>query len=74
MPFDWEKLSARLGDDPDGAIAAARTLLETVCLHILSMLRKGPNTRVIFLREWCELRKSSIVFGIFVTPVIPYAV
>lgn len=37
---NWEKLSARLGDDPDGAITAARTLLETVCLHILSKLGK----------------------------------
>lgn len=40
---NWEKLSARLGDDPDGAITAARTLLETVCLHILSMLGKGTE-------------------------------
>jgi hypothetical protein len=31
----WEKLSERLGTDPEGAITSARTLLESVCLYIL---------------------------------------
>jgi hypothetical protein len=32
----WEKASARLASgDPEGAITAARTLLETVCKHII---------------------------------------
>jgi hypothetical protein len=31
----WEKVTERLPDDPEGAITSARTLLETVCLHIL---------------------------------------
>ena len=31
----WRKALARRFDDPDGAITAARTLLETVCKHIL---------------------------------------
>jgi len=31
----WEKALARRNDDPEGAITAARTLLETVCKHIL---------------------------------------
>ncbi|NIJ18354.1 hypothetical protein FHS95_000023 [Sphingomonas naasensis] len=31
----WRKALKRVHDDPEGAITAARTLLETVCLHIL---------------------------------------
>ena len=31
----WEKALERRHDDPDGAITAARTLVETVCKHIL---------------------------------------
>jgi hypothetical protein len=31
----WRKALNRRFDDPDGAVTAARTLLETVCKHIL---------------------------------------
>lgn len=31
----WEKALTRRQDDPEGAITAARTLIETVCKHIL---------------------------------------
>lgn len=31
----WRKALKRVHDDPEGAITAARALLETVCLHIL---------------------------------------
>jgi hypothetical protein len=31
----WKKALARRSDDPEGAITAARTLLETVCKHLL---------------------------------------
>lgn len=31
----WQKALKRSNDDPEGAITAARTLLETVCRHIL---------------------------------------
>jgi hypothetical protein len=31
----WEKALARRKTDPEGAITAARTLLETICKHIL---------------------------------------
>ena len=31
----WEKAMARKNTDPEGAITAARTLLETVCKHVL---------------------------------------
>ena len=34
----WEKALARKQEDPEGAIDAARTLLETVCKHILGEL------------------------------------
>ena len=44
----WSKALKRSGDDPEGAITAARTLLETVCKHILddrgtSSCAYGPN-------------------------------
>ena len=32
----WERAQSRRADDPDGAITLARTLLETVCKHILT--------------------------------------
>ena len=32
---EWEKALAKRVDDPEGAISSARTLLETVCMHIL---------------------------------------
>ena len=34
----WEKALERRANDPEGAITAARTLLETVCKHILDEL------------------------------------
>ncbi|MEA2033113.1 MAG: abortive infection family protein [Euryarchaeota archaeon] len=33
----WEKAVARKSSDPEGAITAARTLIETVCKHILDL-------------------------------------
>ncbi|MBI2222868.1 MAG: abortive infection family protein [Acidobacteria bacterium] len=33
----WERAQARRTDDPNGAITLARTLLETVCKHILNV-------------------------------------
>jgi len=35
---EWKKAVDRLGDDPDGAITSARTLLETVCRYVLDEL------------------------------------
>ncbi len=35
---DWTKSIARLDSDPDGAITAARSLLETTCKHILEAI------------------------------------
>ena len=34
----WDKARARRQDDPEGAITAARSLLESVCKHILDEL------------------------------------
>ena len=34
----WSKALDRRSDDPEGAITAARTLLETVCKHLLDEL------------------------------------
>lgn len=41
----WDKARARRHDDPEGAITAARTLLESVCKHILdeSGVEYGDN-------------------------------
>lgn len=35
VQFSWQKALDRRGVDPEGAITAARTLIETVCKHIL---------------------------------------
>jgi hypothetical protein len=32
---EWQKANARLQSDPEGALTIARTVLESVCLHIL---------------------------------------
>ena len=37
----WEKALKRRSEDPEGAITAARTLVETVCKHILDEERVG---------------------------------
>jgi Abortive infection C-terminus len=41
----WEKAIERLREDPKGAVTAARTLVETVCLHVLDSLGKSTNNR-----------------------------
>ena len=42
----WERMLQRRGTDPEGAITAARTLLESVCKHILDDLGEDydPNS------------------------------
>lgn len=42
----WERMLQRRGRDPEGAITAARTLLESVCKHILDDLERDydPNS------------------------------
>ena len=37
----WQKALKRSGDDPDGAITGARTLLESICKHILDEGSEG---------------------------------
>ena len=46
----WTKALARRTSDPDGAITAARTLLETVCKHILD------NAGTQYERDKADLR------------------
>jgi len=41
----WRKALDRRFDDPDGAVTAARTLLETVCKHILDAKGVGYSDR-----------------------------
>jgi hypothetical protein len=36
----WKKALARRADDPEGAITAARTLLESVCKHLLDDMQQ----------------------------------
>jgi hypothetical protein len=37
--FEWDKALKRKGDDPEGAITSSRSLIETVCKHILDELK-----------------------------------
>jgi hypothetical protein len=41
----WDKALVRLDDDPDGAVTAARSFLESVCKHVLDALgvTYGPS-------------------------------
>lgn len=41
----WVKVQGRRLSDPDGAITAARTLVETVCKHILDELQEPYSVR-----------------------------
>lgn len=47
----WSKALERRTTDPEGAITAARTLLETVCKHILDELSHEYNSDKIELHE-----------------------
>lgn len=51
----WEKALDRRIDDPDGAITAARTLLETVCKHILDLQKVAYNSKKIEIHELYKL-------------------
>ena len=47
----WKKMLYRATHDPDGAITASRTLLETVLKHILDELKEVYDARAIELPE-----------------------
>ena len=47
----WKKMLDRARHDPDGAITASRTLIETVLKHILDALNEAYDTRTIELPE-----------------------
>lgn len=51
----WEKALARRVDDPEGAITAARTLLETVCKHILDLQKVAYDPKKIEIHELYKL-------------------
>jgi hypothetical protein len=51
----WEKALDRRSEDPDGAITAARTLLETVCKHILDLQKVTYNPKKIEIHELYKL-------------------
>ncbi|MFJ3167770.1 abortive infection family protein [Serratia marcescens] len=51
----WTKALERRHTDPDGAITSARTLLETVCKHILDDLQITYNSKNIEMSELYKL-------------------
>ena len=51
----WSKALERRNSDPEGAITAARTLLETVCKHILDAQGVEYNAKKIELHELYRL-------------------
>ncbi len=51
----WEKALERRASDPEGAITAARTLLETVCKHILDLQNVEYNSSKIEIHELYKL-------------------
>jgi hypothetical protein len=48
----WQKALDRLSADPEGAITAARALLETVCKHILDDVRAAYPTDADLPKLW----------------------
>ncbi|MCY2562315.1 abortive infection family protein [Klebsiella pneumoniae] len=51
----WTKALERRLSDPDGAITSARTLLETVCKHILDDMNVSYNNKNIEMSELYKL-------------------
>lgn len=51
----WEKALDRRINDPEGAITAARTLLETVCKHILDLQSVAYDSKKIEIHELYKL-------------------
>ena len=56
----WSKALERRNTDPEGAITAARTLLETVCKHILDAQQVEYNSKKIELHELYRLVASEL--------------
>jgi len=54
----WEKALARRQSDPEGAITAARTLLETVCKHILDDAGVGYGDKDDLPKLYSEAAKQ----------------
>jgi hypothetical protein len=56
----WERALKRLDSDPEGAITAARTLLETVCKHILDEQKITYDANKIELHELYKLTAKEL--------------
>lgn len=56
----WTKALERRKDDPEGAITAARTLLETVCKHILDELVIEYDSSKIEIHELYKLTAKEL--------------
>lgn len=54
----WQRALARRGHDPEGAITLAKSLLETVCKHILDALDVGYDTRADLPKLWSLVSKQ----------------
>ena len=56
----WSKALERRLTDPDGAITSARTLLETVCKHILDDMNVPYNNKNIEMSELYKLVSTEL--------------
>ncbi len=56
----WERALKRRRMDPEGAITAARTLLETVCKHILDSEDIAYNSKKVELHELYKLTAKEL--------------
>jgi hypothetical protein len=56
----WQKALERRASDPEGAITAARTLLETVCKHILDHAGVSYDASKIELHELYKLTATEL--------------
>ncbi|WP_241364449.1 abortive phage resistance protein, partial [Klebsiella pneumoniae] len=56
----WTKALERRHTDPDGAITSARTLLETVCKHILDDMGVAYNNKSIEMSELYKILSKEL--------------
>jgi hypothetical protein len=54
----WHKALARRNDDPEGAVTAARTLLETVCKHIIEEMGQACDENADLPKLYTQCAKA----------------
>lgn len=54
---DWDKALGRVDTDPEGAITAARSMLESMCKHILDLVGEPYDNKIEFPKLYALVAK-----------------